>query len=76
MRNFNRRDHRSLFLLGDFEYDKNKKKKEVKSMVVISEENIMTPEISEESFNCAEIHDCGNFFIPGEIYISEKDIAW
>ena len=52
------------------------KKKEVKNMVVISEENIMTPEISEKSFDCAEIHDCYRFFIPAEIHISEKDIAW
>lgn len=52
------------------------KKKEVKGMVVISEKNIMTLEISEESLDCAEIHDCGRFFIPAEIYISEKDIAW
>lgn len=52
------------------------KKKEVKNMVVISEENIMTPEVSEESFNCAEIHDCGSFFIPAEIYISEEKIGW
>lgn len=45
-------------------------------MVVISEKNIMTPEVSEESFNCAEIHDCGSFFIPAEIYISEEKIGW
>lgn len=51
-------------------------KKEVKNMVVISEKDIMTPEISEESFNYAEIHDCEKFFIPAEIYISEEKIGW
>ncbi len=35
------------------------KNKEVKNMVVISDKNIMTSEIIEESFECAEIYDCG-----------------
>ena len=45
-------------------------------MVIISEEKIMTTEISEESFNCAEFHDCERFFIPAEIYISKEKIGW
>ena len=50
--------------------------KEVKKVVVISDKNIKTSEISEESFDCAEIYDCGRFFIPAEICISEEKIGW
>ncbi len=52
------------------------KNKEVKNVVVISDKNIMTSEIIEESFDCAEIYDCGRFFIPAEICISEEKIGW
>lgn len=52
------------------------KNKEVENMVVISDKNIISPEIIEESFDCAEINDCGRFFIPAEICISEEKIGW
>ena len=45
-------------------------------MVITHEENIIKSEIYEESANYAEIYDCGRFFIPAEINISDEKIGW
>jgi len=45
-------------------------------MVAIQEKVINIPENSEEKSKFAEVYDCTSFFIPAEINISEKEIAW
>lgn len=45
-------------------------------MTIARDEDIITPEIIEETFNYTEFFDIERFFIPAEIYISDKKIAW
>ena len=45
-------------------------------MVIIQEKTNIMPESSEEQSKFAEVYDSSDFFIPAEIYIIGKEIAW
>jgi hypothetical protein len=45
-------------------------------MVDNQEQAIMIPHFSEEPSKFAEVYDSSCFFIPAEIIISGKEIAW
>ncbi|MGQ4873152.1 MAG: hypothetical protein ACP6IY_03675 [Promethearchaeia archaeon] len=47
-----------------------------KDMTVIREADIIIAEIESDPIDYSEYFDINRFFIPAEIYIADREIAW